>query len=599
MSSQSLGPKLLKERHFYQFGPFRLEPEDRILLRDGIQVELEGGGKAFDLLVLLVANNRRLVRRDQIVRQVWPDSHVEENVINVQISHLRKLLGDGYISTRPRQGYQFDADVAEGTVSPEDVSHRRGRSFWVISVLVLVVITLVYALVRSRWKRSDALDPATALYQRALEYERSGDDEEARAILDQAIAADPKYTDACVRAAYLSYELEEMGNVGKYLDGCQKELQSSNENLRLKANALREVFRDNRAGAIELYQLLIDRYPRDTDALFRFAEVATDTDRLQDGEKAVLACLAIETDNVYCRFQSMLLKIKENRFGEVIADYKSLPKNIRNYPWFDQPLGLAFWGDGQFEEARRTFERLTQQQQRLHGTALFTAGREWLADMMLYQGRVDDATRRLQQIMETSDNASARGSYLQYLGEVHALVGDNVRAKEFAEAVGNSPSEPSSLTGAALVLASIGDAAGGEKLLKMRNKMTHEELSPADDHFFRGLLALAQRDVTTALEEIRFAYDLHPQDEEAAYWLGMAYFQADNYDSALTTFRALNDLKGTILLDDAPLLLPLTARRIAQCYEKLGNTKAAEPYNIEVSNIWQHADDNVRQLLLK
>ena len=102
----------------------------------------------------------------------------------------------------------------------------------------------------------------------------------------------------------------------------------------------------------------------------------------------------------------MLLKIKENRFGEVIADYRSLPKSMRNYPWFDQCLGLAFWGDGQFEEARHAFERLTQQQQRLHGTALFTVGREWLADMMLYEGRVRDATRRLRQIMETSDNSN-------------------------------------------------------------------------------------------------------------------------------------------------------------------------------------------------
>ena len=93
---------------------------------------------------------------------------------------------------------------------------------------------------------------------------------------------------------------------------------------------------------MELYQLLIDRYPRDTDALFRFAEVATDTDRLQEGEKAVRACLAIEADNVYCRFQSMLLKIKENRFGEVVTDYRSLPQSIQDYPWFDAPLGLAW-----------------------------------------------------------------------------------------------------------------------------------------------------------------------------------------------------------------------------------------------------------------
>jgi exonuclease len=49
--------------------------------------------------------------------------------------------------------------------------------------------------------------------------------------------------------------------------------------------------------------------------------------------------------------------------------------------------------------------------------------------------------------------------------------------------------------------------------------------------------------------------------------------------------------------EDVPLLIPLTARRIAQCYEKLGNAKAAEPYNNAVRRIWEHADDSVRQIL--
>lgn len=599
MSSPRLGPKPLNERHFYEFGPFRLEPEERILLRDRNPLELEGGAKAFDLLVLLVKHHGRLVRRDQIVSQVWSDAHIEPNVIDVQISHLRKALGNGYITTVTKHGFRFSEDVTEVHEGPE-TSAKPSRPILkpaFVSLAVIISLVLAYFVGHSLAKKSQKLRPAANLYERALQYERQGDDEEARTILDQALAVDPHYAEACVRAAYLSYELEEMSRVGKYLNQCQKELESADENLRLKAGALGEVFRDDRTRAMELYQLLVDRYPRDVDAWYRFAEFATDSDRLPDGEKAVAACLSLESYNPYCRFQSMYLKIKQNKFAEVISDYKSLPTTIRNYPWFDEPLGVALLGNGQLGEATRAFERLTEEQQRLHGTALFTIGREWLADVMLYEGRISDATRRLQQIMETSDNAAARGSYLAYLGEINALLGDDVHAREFAERVSTSPTEPSSLTEAALVMARIGDAKAGERLLNIREAATNEELSPADDHFFRGSLALAKKDFSTAVEEIRLAYELHPEDEEAGYWLGMAYFQAGNYDSALTTFRALNDLKGTILLDDVPLLLPLTARRIAQCYEKLGNAKAAEPYNNEVRKIWEHADDSVRQIL--
>lgn len=598
MSSPTLGPKPLNARHFYQFGPFKLEPEERILLRDDDPVELEGGGKAFDLLVLLVKYHGRLVRRDQIVSQVWDDAHVEGNVIDVQIRHLRKALGDGYITTVTKHGFRFSEEVTEGQAEPETASRSPIRKGSLLLFFLIATLALTAAFTYSFWKKTHRTGPIAILYQRALEYERLGDDEEARTILDQALALDPHDSEACVRAAYLSYELEETTKVGKYLEQCQKDIGSANENLRLKANALYEVFRDDETRAMELYQLLVDRYPRDADAWFRFAEVATDSDRLQDGEKAVTACISLEFDNPYCRFQSMYLKIKQNKFNEVIADYKSLPTSVRNYPWFDEPVGIAFWGNGQMDEAAQAFERLTQHQQRLHGTALFTAGREWLTDMMLYEGRIDEATRRLEQIMETSDNAPARGSYLAYLGKINALLGDDVHASEFAAQVGSSPAEPSSLTDAALVMARIGDDRAGQKLLAVRNEMTNEELSPANEHFFRGALALARKDFTGAIEEIQLAYDLNPHNEEAAYWLGMAHYEAGDYPSAIKAFNGVASLKGAVLLDDVPLLVPLTARRIAECYQHLGNTKAAEPYNQQVEKIWEHADNLVRKKFL-
>lgn len=102
----------------YEFGPFRLEPEQHLLLREGKPAVLTP--KAFDLLVLLVRNQGRLVAKDQIMQALWPGSFVEEANITVLISSLRKVLneseaGEPYIKTVPKKGYRFTATVKSAT----------------------------------------------------------------------------------------------------------------------------------------------------------------------------------------------------------------------------------------------------------------------------------------------------------------------------------------------------------------------------------------------------------------------------------------------------------------------------------------------------
>src|SRR5262249_53744161 len=93
---------------------FELQPRERRLLDRARPVPLPG--KAFDLLVCLVSRAPRLVKKDELLSIVWPDTIVEETNLNYTISLLRKALVDGragqrYIETVPRQGYRFVADV--------------------------------------------------------------------------------------------------------------------------------------------------------------------------------------------------------------------------------------------------------------------------------------------------------------------------------------------------------------------------------------------------------------------------------------------------------------------------------------------------------
>jgi DNA-binding winged helix-turn-helix (wHTH) protein/TolB-like protein len=111
----------LENKILYEFGTFRFDPENHLLLSDGSPVSLTP--KAFDILLVLVQNGGRLTTKEELMRRVWPDSFVEEANLTVNISILRKLLGetpDGqpYIDTVPKKGYRFVAPVREITEQP-------------------------------------------------------------------------------------------------------------------------------------------------------------------------------------------------------------------------------------------------------------------------------------------------------------------------------------------------------------------------------------------------------------------------------------------------------------------------------------------------
>jgi DNA-binding winged helix-turn-helix (wHTH) protein/tetratricopeptide (TPR) repeat protein len=104
------------DNKIYEFKGFRLEGAQRLLLHLGRQVQLKP--KVFDLLVYLVKKRGQLVDKEELMREIWPHSIVEENNITVSMSILRKKLGDKrvarqFIETVPRHGYRFVAEVTE------------------------------------------------------------------------------------------------------------------------------------------------------------------------------------------------------------------------------------------------------------------------------------------------------------------------------------------------------------------------------------------------------------------------------------------------------------------------------------------------------
>ena len=98
----------------YSFGPFRLDPSQRLLERRGKPVPL--APKVVDTLLVLVENRGRLTDKEDLMKRVWPNTFVEEGNLTTNIHLLRKVLGKGpkgqnYIETVPRRGYRFAGEV--------------------------------------------------------------------------------------------------------------------------------------------------------------------------------------------------------------------------------------------------------------------------------------------------------------------------------------------------------------------------------------------------------------------------------------------------------------------------------------------------------
>ena len=123
---------LEQKQQIYGFDNYRLDVRNRELLRDGKPVALPG--KAFDMLVVLVENRGRLIQKDELFSRVWPDQIVEESNLTVQVSAIRKALGERkenphYIATVPGHGYRFTGNLISVDAEEEELVIERHSMF--------------------------------------------------------------------------------------------------------------------------------------------------------------------------------------------------------------------------------------------------------------------------------------------------------------------------------------------------------------------------------------------------------------------------------------------------------------------------------------
>jgi len=143
----------------YEFGPFRVDPEKELLLRGNETIPLTP--KTFQILLVLIRHGKEVVTKDDLMKQVWPDTFVEEANLGRNIFLLRKALGESpqdhqYIITVPGRGYRLAESVRlvpEQELNIVAASHSKVQvqvnqakpSLWVGAALVLVVVVAVGA----------------------------------------------------------------------------------------------------------------------------------------------------------------------------------------------------------------------------------------------------------------------------------------------------------------------------------------------------------------------------------------------------------------------------------------------------------------------
>ncbi|HUF03726.1 MAG TPA: tetratricopeptide repeat protein [Aridibacter sp.] len=107
--------------HYYDFGSFRLDVSNRLLLKDGEHVPITQ--KSFETLCFLISNRHRMLKKQEILDEVWSESFVEEANLAQHIYMVRKVLRNNggsseFIETIPKFGYRFTGEVSESYADP-------------------------------------------------------------------------------------------------------------------------------------------------------------------------------------------------------------------------------------------------------------------------------------------------------------------------------------------------------------------------------------------------------------------------------------------------------------------------------------------------
>lgn len=589
----------------FKFGPFVLDPGQRRLTQDGIPKPLTA--KTFDLLLLLVSNQGKLLTKDEILGSVWDGAETYESSLTTHVSMIRNALDEGkscrYIETVPKKGYRFVGQVESLSNAAESASttpvRRIARRRWPFYAAGIVAGVLTVTVVFAMWNRRPAPPPShVRLYRDAVALEKQGNDGLALQKLNEALRLRPEFDEANLRAAWICYDDNDDDSASKYVHAALNRKGQIPNSVQLQAEALASLLQGGREEAFNKLQLAADADPASADALYPLSEIAVDLGLLDQADQALRRCKMVDPTNPFCAFEAVSLRVYQNRFADAVSEYQRASTSGAYYPWLDYPAGFAKLGQGDLDGALKHFHALEESGRIFASNVHFRASQEGIAAVALYQGKLQVARQQILDALETSNSNYDKASYYLSLAHMDALHNRTAEALREANAAVQVSEAADVGISAAQSLAMAGDFNSASALLAKYSgaSATLGKQYPAAERFIVGLRAMSRHKWDDAVAALRDSQRLDP-NAETTYYLAQVQMSASQWKEAATTLDELLQLKGTILMDGVASLIPLGEFHLGTCYEQLGNHSQAESLQATVKALWEHADPELRNSL--
>ncbi len=489
----------------FEFGPFRLDFAERLLLRDGKVVPL--APKVLETLMILVENSGRIVEKDDLMKKLWPDSFVEESSLAQNIFQLRKALEGGmsgrqYIETIPKRGYRFAANFREvreasAETSPLYMTGERPLAGEVESGLAVKSLAVLPFKLLGEEKTDDCLGLGMA---DATIIKLSG----LRKLVVVPTSAVFKYTSRHNDLLAVGRKL----GVDAILEGTVQRL---SERVRVTVQLI----------ALEDGKTLWSG---------KFDERFTDIFALQDSISEQVA-------------SALVLRITGDERRHLRKRYTENTEAYHAYL-----IGLFFWNKRSNEALQRAVEYFQQAIEKDPDYAMAYAR---LADAyFLIAYREHDPLRRNEGYGKFR-SAVLRALELEpFLAEAHtALATVKVKydrdiagaERSFERALAINPNSAIALLRYTYFLVAMGRL--DEALQRIKRAQEIDSLSPETNASFANFLYFA-RDYDEAIRYCQKALVLEPNFLDALLWLGLSYQQKGMFDEAVAQFLTARDAHG-------------------------------------------------------
>jgi len=563
----------------YEFGPFQIDTQNRLLFRDGQPVPLKP--KVIDTLLLLVENSGRVLEKDELIEKLWPETFVDEANLTQNIYVLRKALTTGadstsYIETIPRRGYRFTGDVKKISAGATVVEAETGttrttgtgpRWMWVAVGVALVAIlgALAFRLLASRSRpavSSSSVKSLAVLPFRPLTG-GSEDDYIGQGMADALITKlsntqrlNVRPTSAVLRYNNANIDPIAAGralDVEAVLDG---KVQRVGDRVRVTVQLLRVA-----DGA----SLWADQYDEDFTGIFA----------LQDSISAQAA-------------RSLTLQLTGN---EAALMRKHYTQNAKAYESYLQ--GRYFWNKRKTASFRKAIEYFEQALAVDSNYALAYAG---LADSYI---RLNESGAPMNEEAVPKAKAAIMKALAidDSLGEAHATLGfikfrhdwDFAGAdSEFKRAVELNPNYSEAHQWYAFYLLAVGKTNEADAEIKRG-----QELDPLSVSFNSNLAIYLffRHDFERSITQARKTLEMEPDFSQARATLGLSYEQKSSNKEAIAELTKAQQASGDVAMASwlghalAQDGQTKEARRILSEIEEYAKKNYVPPYNLAVLHV--------------